>query len=135
MTPDLTQARRHCEAAWPNEGVCAYLRSETGWRFIALENTADTDPSHPRTARTSFSIAPLEWMKLERANQPVWLVHSHVDAPAQLSAWDLETFTIDGRPLLPELRLAVLEVRDGKTVTAGCWAFGDGAWEPITPCL
>lgn len=128
MTPDLTQARRHCEAAWPNEGVCAYLRSESGWSFVALENIA-------ATPRASFVIDPLAWMKLERAGHPVCLVHSHVDGPAELSRWDRDTFTVDGRPLLPALTLAVLEVRDGKTVTEGRWAFRNGAWEPIAPSL
>lgn len=128
MTPDLTQARRHCEAAWPNEGVCAYLRRDTKWSFVALENVAESP-------RTSFRIDPLAWMKLERANQPVCLVHSHVDAPAELSAWDLDTFTIDGRPLLPDLCVVVLEVRNGKTVNERRWTFGTGAWEPIAPSL
>lgn len=123
MTPDLTQARRHCEAAWPNEGVCAYLRSDSGWSFVALENVSSTP-------KTSFVIDPLAWMKLELTNQPICLVHSHVDAPAKLSPWDLDTFTIDGRPLLPDLSLVVLEVRNGKTVNEGAWAFRNGAWEP-----
>lgn len=128
MTPELTQARRHCEAAWPNEGVCAYLRNETGWSFVALENTAESP-------RTSFVIDPLAWMKLERANLPVCLVHSHVDAPAELSRWDLDTFTVDGRPLLPDLVLVVIEVRDRKAVREGEWTFRNGAWEPIAPSL
>ncbi|MBL8938032.1 MAG: Mov34/MPN/PAD-1 family protein [Archangium sp.] len=128
MTPDLTQARLHCEAAFPNEGVCAYLRSDSGWHFVALENVSDA-------SRTSFVIDPRAWMKLERANQPVCLVHSHVDAPAALSQWDLDSFTVDGKPLLPSLTIAVLEVRDAKTVSERCWQFRNGAWEPITPCL
>jgi proteasome lid subunit RPN8/RPN11 len=139
LTPDLADAWRHCEATWPAEGVCALVFRPDGWRFVPLANVADdahrADPSRfPRSAATSFVIDPLEWMALEReaADLEVWLVHSHVDGPATLSAWDLATFTIEGRPLLPRLRLAVLSIRDGRCVDEARWRFAAGAW---TPCL
>lgn len=128
MTPDLTQARLHCEAAYPNEGVCAYLRTGSTWRFVPLENVSEAP-------HTSFVIDPLAWMKLERANQAICLVHSHVDGPAELSRRDLDTFTVDGRPLLPNLVLVVVEVRDRRAVSVGEWSFRNGAWEPIAPAL
>ncbi|MDP1920184.1 MAG: Mov34/MPN/PAD-1 family protein [Myxococcales bacterium] len=125
LSLDLAVARRHCEAAWPAEGVCAFVKRADGWRFVPLSNVAEAP-------RTSFVIDPHEWMALEREalNLEVWLIHSHVDGPATLSAWDVSTFTVDGRPLLPSLRLAVLAVRAGRCVDEARWGFADGAWTP-----
>lgn len=123
LSPDLSEARRHCESAWPEEGVCAVVKQPDGWRFVPLSNVA-------QAPRTSFVIDPREWMALERdaLDLEVWLIHSHVDGPATLSAWDVSTFTVDGRPLLPWLRLAVLSVRDGRCVAEARWRFAEGAW-------
>ncbi len=125
LSPDLSGARRHCEAAWPAEGVCAYVKRAEGWRFVPLSNVSEAPG-------TSFVIEPREWMTLEREALAleVWLIHSHVDGPATLSAWDLSSFTVDGRPLLPGLRLAVLSVRDGRCVDEGRWRFAEGVWAP-----
>ncbi len=123
LSPDLSDARRHCESAWPEEGVCAFVKQTEGWRFVPLANVSDVP-------RTSFVIDPLAWMTLEREalDLEVWLIHSHVDGPATLSAWDVSTFTVDGRPLLPRLQLAVLSVRDGRCVAEARWRFAEGAW-------
>lgn len=125
LSPDLSEARRHCESAWPEEGVCAFVKRAEGWRFVPLANVSEAP-------RTSFVIDPLEWMALEREALAleVWVAHSHVDGPATLSAWDVSSFTVDGRPLLPSLCLAVLSVRDGQCVAEARWRFTDGAWAP-----
>lgn len=139
LSPDFEAARRHCEAAWPEEGVCAYVAASDGFRFVPLTNVAarahaDDPLAHPSGPRTSFAVDPREWMALERSalDAEVWLVHSHVDAPATLSAWDRQTFTVDGRPLLPRLRLAVLSVRAGRSTELVTFAFADGAWQPCS---
>lgn len=136
LNPDLAEARRHCEAAWPGEGVCALVRDAETWRFVPLANLADAahaaDPlAFPHTSRTSFLLDSREWLALEREalDLEVWLIHSHVDGPATLSAWDLSTFTVEGRPLLPHLSLAVLSVRDGRCVEETCFRFMKGAWK------
>lgn len=133
LSDALSHARRHCEAAFPNEGVGALLHTPEGWRFRPLRNVADAahaaDPlSFPRTARTSFVIDPAQWMALERAalGLEVCLVHSHVDAPALLSAWDHASLAIDGRPLLPGLWLVVLSVTAGRCVAETHWRMTDG---------
>ncbi|MDP3235135.1 MAG: Mov34/MPN/PAD-1 family protein [Myxococcales bacterium] len=125
LSPDLSGARRHCEAAWPAEGVCAVVKRAEAWRFVPLSNVSEAPG-------TSFVIDPREWMTLEREALAleVWLIHSHVDGPATLSAWDLSSFTVDGRPLLPGLRLAVLSVRDGRCVDEARWRFAEGVWTP-----
>jgi proteasome lid subunit RPN8/RPN11 len=125
LSPDLSGARRHCEAAWPAEGVCAVVKWPDGWRFVPLSNVSEAPG-------TSVVIDPREWMTLEREALAleVWLIHSHVDGPATLSAWDVSTFTVDGRPLLPGLCLAVLSVRDGRCVDEARWRFAAGAWAP-----
>ena len=135
LSPDLSDARRHCEGAWPEEGVCAFVNGPHAWRFVPLRNVAqaahEADPkAFPRSGRTSFLVEPLEWMALEReaVGREVCLVHSHVDGPATLSAWDLSTFTIDGHPLLPHLSLVVLSVRDSRVVAEGRWRFVCGGW-------
>lgn len=143
--PDFEAARRHCEAAWPAEGVCAYLASRDGWVFVPLPNVADEvharDPrAFPSTAKTSFVVDPRAWMALEVSaldaaqaghDPAVWLIHSHVDASAGLSAWDRSTFTVDGRPLLPGLALAVFSVRDGRAEAPPArWRFAPEGWAP-----
>ena len=137
LSPDLCEARRHCEAAWPGEGICALVRRSETWRFVPLTNLADAahaadSSAFPNSARTSFLVDPREWMALEREalHLEVWLIHSHVDGPATLSAFDLATFTIEGRPLLPHLSLAVLSVRDGRCVEEGRWRFENATWTP-----
>lgn len=121
MRAERSKARQHCERAFPNEGVCAIVQN----RFWPLLNVA-AEPTR------SFEIDARGWMALERAagDHPVWLFHSHVDAPATLSARDEAAFTIDGRPLLPHLRLVVLSVREGRCVDEACFTFESGRWVP-----
>ncbi len=124
MNPALAAALRHFEAAAPEEGVGAIVRSE-GWAFRPFRNVA--------ASRTrAFELDPLEWMRFEAAvlGQSVWLLHSHPEAPATLSARDLETFTIDGRPLLPNLELGVVSLVMGRAVDTRWWGFSEGQWRP-----
>jgi proteasome lid subunit RPN8/RPN11 len=143
--PDFTRAARHCEAAFPHEGVCAYLARPDGWDFVALPNVAerlhrDAPGDFPQSARTTFVIEPRAWMEFERCalaladgaagdEALVWLVHSHVDAAAGLSAADRQAFTVDGAPLLPRLALAVFEVRAGRVAgPPACFRFVGSGW-------
>ncbi|MBL8918740.1 MAG: Mov34/MPN/PAD-1 family protein [Myxococcaceae bacterium] len=144
MRPDFTAAARHCEAAWPREGVCAYLARTDGWDFVALPNVADelhqrSPRDFPQSAATAFVIEPRAWMALERrvlamgapGDEPhVWLAHSHVDVAAVLSASDQQAFTVDGASLLPGLGLAVFEVRAGRAGPPSLWRFTATGWTP-----
>lgn len=147
MRPDFSAAARHCEAAWPHEGVCAYLARADGWDFMALPNIAadlhrESPRDFPQSARTTFVVEPRAWMLFERRvldmpapdDEPhVWLVHSHVDVAPVLSPADREAFTVDGAPLLPGLGLAVIEVRNGHAVgLPSLWRFTANGW---TGCL
>lgn len=127
----LEPAIRHCLAAAPAEGVGALLESERGgFEFVPLRNVADHTRPHGRSATTGFELDPLEWARLERAtsDRAVWLVHSHVDGPAALSAFDLATFAPGGRPLVPGLGLVVLSVRGGRCEAIGVFAPGPGGF-------
>lgn len=118
----LEPAIAHCLAAAPGEGVAALLELEDGgFEFRPLRNEADTARPHGRSAETGFALHPLEWARLERAAEArgVWLVHSHVDGPAELSRFDVATFAPSGRPLLPRLGLVVLSVRGGRCADVG----------------
>jgi proteasome lid subunit RPN8/RPN11 len=134
--PDLAKACAHCLAQAPREGVCAYVLEGAAWRFVRLSNIADAERAagrHHRPATTSFVLDPLEWMSLERAagQGPVWLVHSHVDAPAELSELDRRALSIDGAPLLPGLRVAIVAIRGGAVVEVRRWAFRGGGWTTL----
>lgn len=115
----LAEALAHCVAAFPHEAVGALLDGA----FEPFRNVSST----PETA---FEIDPLQWVAFEpRAlASPCCLVHSHVDAPAELSSRDRAAFTVDGRPLLPGLTLLVVSVRRGHLADTSHWTFLDGAW-------
>jgi proteasome lid subunit RPN8/RPN11 len=121
--PDWELARAWAEAHAPHEAVCAYHQVAEGWRFTGLTNVS------PAPA-TSFVVEPLAWCALERQalGRPVWLVHSHVDGPAELSRRDLEAMTVDHRPLLPALGLAVISVRSGQALELKAFVW-DGRWQ------
>ncbi len=109
--PEWDLARGWAETRAPHEAVCAYHRVAAAWRFSALSNVSPAP-------RTSFVIEPLQWAALEQQalGHPLWLVHSHVDGPAELSRRDVEAMTLDGRPLMPALGLAVISLRAGKAL-------------------
>lgn len=120
----VAEARASCESAAPEEAVGALVHVDSGrWAFHAFQNVS------PTPAR-AFVVDPKAWMTFERRffGCRIWLVHSHVEAPPTLSAWDRETFTVDGRPLLPQLGLVVMSVRAGRVAETGWYVFSDGAW-------
>jgi proteasome lid subunit RPN8/RPN11 len=119
VSPGVLEALEHCRRAWPHEGVGAVVAGV----FVPFHNRSSTPG-------TSFEIDPIQWMTFETAalGSPCCLVHSHVDAPAELSARDRAAFTVDGRPLLPFLTLLVVSVRAAVVAETSQWAFVEGAW-------
>ncbi len=130
LPEDLSEMRRHLEAAYPNEGCGLILEGPVPgqFRIRPMRNVYDRyherDPERfPRTSRTAYLFDPKEWLEIsEEADaagaQVRCIFHSHGDVGAYFSAEDQEMAAPEGAPLFRDLAYLVVAVDAGK-VTGG----------------
>ena len=118
----LAAVRMHLERAYPHEGCGVILEGPGGARSQPLANACAGDP------RQGFAFEPREWLRVCRdadaaGERVVAVFHSHVDAPALLSAVDRAAAAPGGVPLLPGVLHLVEAVRDGRADEARAYRF------------
>jgi proteasome lid subunit RPN8/RPN11 len=120
MVPEsaMDTIRRHGEETYPHECCGALLGSDgTVSETVPLPNTTDEGP------RTRFRIAPGEYMAAERRAREtrrdlLGFYHSHPDAPARPSGYDLEH-------AWPNFSYIIISVLGGKAREATSWRLRD----------
>jgi [CysO sulfur-carrier protein]-S-L-cysteine hydrolase len=133
----VTEAVRHLESCYPEEGCGVVLRGPAGTRWVPLRNAyggwAARDPlGFPRDARTAFLFEPAAWLALLREADAkgegvACIVHAHPDGLAAFSAEDRAQAAPGGLPLLPGVAYVVVAVRQGRATDAVWVRFeGDG---------
>lgn len=121
----LAGVRAHLERAYPEEGCGVLLQGCGELRVRPLANACAADP------RQGFAFAPREWLRVCReadaaGEQVVGVFHSHVDAPAYLSAVDRAEAAPGGLPLLPGALQLVVSVHGGSAGEARAYRWKDG---------
>ena len=121
----LTEAREHALAEYPNEccgiviGKPDHSESDQIFRCTNIQNKLhEQDPErYPRDARTAFNIAPLEWMRIDKAVQDQNLdfklfYHSHPEHDAYFSEEDkkMALGMFGNEPTYPDARYLVISV-------------------------
>jgi proteasome lid subunit RPN8/RPN11 len=130
----LAEIARRCEAS-PDREACGFVvRRGEALAVLEVENAADAlhavDPlSFPRGARHRYVMDPdallATFEALAREGSDVVAVwHSHVEAPAVLSAQDRDDALLDGEPALPGAEQLVVAVRGGRAAEIRRWVFG-----------
>ena len=121
----LKEAREHALAEYPYE-CCGIVIGKPDtpdhdqiYRCTNIQNQLhEQDPErYPRDARTAFNIAPLEWMKIEKAAQAENLTlklfyHSHPEHDAYFSEEDkkMALGMFGDEPTYPDARHLVISV-------------------------
>jgi len=112
--PAINSIRRHGEETYPHE-CCGALLGNDGAviETLPLPNTTDEGP------RKRFRIAPAEYLAAERraratGRELLGFYHSHPDAPARPSAYDLEH-------AWPNFSYIIISVLGGKARDATSW--------------
>ncbi|HZH04765.1 MAG TPA: M67 family metallopeptidase [Myxococcaceae bacterium] len=141
LPKDLTEMKRHLEAAYPDEGCGLILRGPgpDELRVRPMRNVYDRyhaqDPERfPRTSRTAYLFDPREWMQVtEEAEvvgaQVACIFHSHGDVGAYFSDEDKAMAAPDGEPLFPEVSYLVVAVDAGKVTGAKLFAWNGRCFE------
>jgi proteasome lid subunit RPN8/RPN11 len=124
----LAAVRAQAEAEYPNECCGLLLRSERGLERLACTNEADLwharDPlDFPRTARTSYLVAPRVIIEHERRIAVVY--HSHPDHPAMFSDEDHRQAAPLGEPLYPGVAYLVVAVWAGRATESRLFRWDD----------
>jgi len=125
----------------PGEEVCGFIVEDAAGRLevVPVRNVAGEVPGPldlPRDARRAFLADPSAHLSLSRrmaaeGGRIAAAYHSHVDAPAELSAVDLDQALAGGEPLHPGVDLVVIGTRDGKASEMRTFSWMEGAFRGI----
>ena len=113
----LTQANAHLISALPSEG-CGWLLQRAGqWRVWPVTNALRA--KNAAAARRQFVMEPAELIAVLRAcdasgSRLAAMYHSHVDAPAVISARDSRDWAPLGTPLYPNTALLIASVGEAQ---------------------
>ena len=127
------------EAA-PSEEVCGLVVERAGGALevVPIRNAAGDGqgPGGGAARRHAFVLDPREHLAVERrireqGGRVAALYHSHVDAPARLSAADREALTVGGGPALPGADLVVLSTRSGKVTKIAVFRWSGARFGPV----
>lgn len=125
----------HAAQAYPLEACGWVVQDASGrtqvWPEANLQDRLHSaDPEHfPRTSRTAFALDSRSVARAEAQGlHVVGIWHSHADAPAQLSAADVEAAVVGGEPLHPGVAWGVVSVLAGRPATLRWLAWRQGLW-------
>jgi proteasome lid subunit RPN8/RPN11 len=123
----LARLRGACEEDPAREACGVVLRGPAGEEVVRLANAAP-DP------RRAYALDPAALLACVRAAEEggarlVAFWHSHVEAPAVLSAADRDGALADGAPLWPGTEQLVVEIRAGRAVRVARYRFTRGTYE------
>lgn len=114
----LDEAVRHVQSVYPEEG-CGLLVGlvEAGVKSILKAIPAENVYQGPRRSR--YSIDPLEYMRIENreaanGHSVLAVFHSHPDAPARPSLYDLEH-------AVPTLSYLIISISGGSVREIAAW--------------
>lgn len=122
-TPVMEAIRREAEDGYPHE-VCGFLlgsRERDG--RARVERIRRATNARDDEARTRYTIDPLAYREVERdadreGREIVGFYHSHPDAPARPSAYDLEH-------AWPRVAYLIVAIEEGRAGEASAWRLDD----------
>ena len=114
----LQQIYTHLEAGYPDE-ACGVMLGQDG----IITEIASAGNQRADSARNRYLIDPREYQRIEcdadrRGLQVLGIYHSHPDAAAQPSQFDLDN-------AWPELSYLIVSVTKGKAVESHCWRLNE----------
>jgi len=122
----------------PAREVCGFVIEDAAGRLelAPVRNVAGEvrgAPGLPSDARRAFLADPSGHLALSRrmrveGGRIAAVYHSHVDAPAVLSAVDLEQALQGGEPLHPGVDQLIIATRDGKVLEIRMFYWLEGAF-------
>ena len=125
----------------PGREVCGFVVEDAAGRLelLPVRNVAGEvrgAPGLPGDARRAFLADPSAHLALSRrmrveGGRIAAAYHSHVDAPAELSAVDLDQALAGGEPLHPGVDLVVIGTRGGKASEMRTFSWMEGAFRGI----
>lgn len=120
LEPEQRKAiARHGERTYPDEG-CGVLIGQHGGDAIQVADVMTVDNAREDSQHNRYIIAPEDVLNAERQAEAQGLVlvgffHSHPDAPAEPSAYDLEHAS------WPGLAYVIQSVREGHAQELRAW--------------
>lgn len=122
----------------PGREVCGFVIEDAAGRLelVPVRNVAGEvrgPPGLPGDARRAFLADPSGHLALSRrmraeGGRIAAVYHSHVDAPAVLSAVDLEQAVLGGEPLHPGVDQLIVATRGGKVLEIRMFYWFEGAF-------
>ena len=118
----LDEVRSSVALSYPDEG-CGLLVGRRAGDISYVEYMAATKNVYEGPRRTRYSIDPIEYLRIEEkalseGREVVGIFHSHPDAPASPSQYDVEH-------AVPGLSYVILSVRLGEPREIKCWKLND----------
>lgn len=110
---------RHGETTYPHEG-CGLLIGRLNGEEIAVMDVRTVDNAREDARHNRYTIAPADVLRAERAAEDrgldlVGFFHSHPDAPAEPSNYDL------AHASWPGFAYVIVAVRNGRAVETRAW--------------
>ena len=125
----------------PGAEVCGFIVEDAAGRMmvVPVRNVAGEARGLldvPRDVRRAFLADPSAHLALSRrmraeGGRIAAAYHSHVDAPAVLSAADVDQALSGGEPLHPGVDLVIIGIRDGKISEIQAFRWREGAFRGI----
>ncbi|MFB6273075.1 MAG: Mov34/MPN/PAD-1 family protein [Salinibacter sp.] len=113
------QIARHGERTYPHEG-CGVLIGSHGGDAMHIVDVMTVDNAREDSQRNRYTIAPEDVLRAEREAESrdlslIGFFHSHPDAPAEPSAYDLDHAS------WPGLAYVIQSVREGHAQELRAW--------------